>query len=560
MIIPFCGPTYNSVSPNFNCSRSVNLYPELAPDGRSKAIIALVGTPGTELWAALGKNVIRGMHAFNGLLYVVSGNSLYSVSPAGVVSSSLGTLASEVGRVQMKNNGLAAAGIGGDQLMITDGANGYIYNVSLGTFVILNNPARYTITGAVTTGIFINQETVTQATSSATAILAGTVSSSGPVTVTNIKGSADNSHVWTGSTSGATFTPSASPTLGTATSFPGNPVTLDYIDGYFVVGVAGSMSAYASNLYDGTTWNALATSPISASPDPIQCVFNLHQQLWIIKTHTSEVWYDAGIATSAGFPFNRQSGAVVDYGTVAPWSVARGDNGIFFLASARNNDTGEIVGVVEITGGVPQIISTSAIAYQIGQFATVSDAFGYCYTENGHTFYVLTFPSANATFVYDASTLMWHERSTWTGSPYVIGRHVGNCYAHFNGAHLVGDYASGNIYRMASGLYTDNGQPIVAMRTAQVLFDNQGFEGIAIQRLVVDCEMGVGGGASLSWSKDGGHTWSNEHAASLGAVGQYGSRLVWRKLGYFSNGFIPRLTISDPCKRVILGAYAEVES
>jgi hypothetical protein len=27
--------------------------------------------------------------------------------------------------------------------------------------------------------------------------------------------------------------------------------------------------------------------------------------------------------------------------------------------------------------------------------------------------------------------------------------------------------------------------------------------------------------ALLSWSDDGGHTWSNEHEASMGAVGEY---------------------------------------
>jgi hypothetical protein len=482
MIIPFCGPTYNAVSPNLNCSRSVNFYPELAPDG-SRSVMALIGTPGTVLWAGLGKNTIRGMHVFNGLLYVVSGNGLYSVSPSGAVSSIPGTLASTVGRVQMKNNGLAASGIGGNQLMITDGANGYIYNVNTGIFT--------TISGG---------------------------------------------------------------------GWPGKPTTLDYIDGYFVIGVAGSMSAYASNLYDGTTWNALATSPVSASPDPIQCVFNLHQQLWIIKQHTSEVWYDAGTPTSTGFPFARMSGAVIDYGTVAPWSVARGDNSIFFLASARNNDAGEFVGVVELAGGTPQIISTAAITYQMGQFTTITDAFGYCYSEGGHTFYVLTFPSANATFVYDASTLMWHERSSWTGSPYAIGRHVGNCYACFNGLHLVGDYGNGNIYQMKTGAYTDNGQPLVSMRTAQMLFDTQGFEPVAIHRLIVDAEMGVGGSAALSWSDDGGHTWSNEHPASLGALGQYRGKLTWRKLGIHPYGWIPRSTITVPVTRVIMGAYVEGEA
>jgi hypothetical protein len=558
MIIPFCGPTYNSVSPSLNCSRSVNLYPELAPDG-SRTVMALIGTPGTELWAALGKNVIRGMHPFNGLLYVVSGNRLYSVTPSGVVSPVLGTLNSSVGRVQMKNNGLAASGIGGNQLMIVDGTNGYIYNVSTGNFFTCGTQGS-NITGSVAAGTFVNQETVTQATSGATSILiGGPPSSSGPLKVASVTGSPDNSHTWTGATSGATFTPTATPSAFTS-GWPGNPVTLDYIDGYFVIGVAGSMSAYASNLYDGTSWNALATSPVSASPDPIKCVFNLHQQLWIIKTHTSEVWYDAGTPTSTGFPFARMSGAVIDYGTVAPWSVARGDNSIFFLAAARNNDTGEFVGVVELQAGVPQIISTAAISYQIGRFTTISDAFGYCYTENGHTFYVLTFPSANATFAYDASTLMWHERSSWTGSPYTIGRHVGNCYASFNGLHLVGDYASGNIYRMATGIYTDNGQPIVAVRTALPVFDRQGFEGVMIHRLFVDMETGVGGGLSLAWSDDNGHTWSNEHAASLGTTGQYRCRAAWRKLGYHPYGFIPRITISDPCKRVIMGAYAEVSA
>ena len=94
--------------------------------------------------------------------------------------------------------------------------------------------------------------------------------------------------------------------------------TLTYIDGYFVIGNGNSMSASASNLYDGTTWNALATSPISAGPDLVQAVINVHQQLWIIKEYTSEVWYDAGTPTTQGFPFSRISGAVIDYGTPAP--------------------------------------------------------------------------------------------------------------------------------------------------------------------------------------------------------------------------------------------------
>ena len=381
----------------------------------------------------------------------------------------------------MKDNGLSAGGAGGNQLMIIDGYNGYIYNVNTMNF--------------------------------------STISGGG---------------------------------------WPGNPTTLEFLDGYFIVGVSGSMNVYASNLYDGTTWNALAYSPVTGASDIVQSVFNLYQQLWIIKQYTTEIWYDTGTSPSVGFPFARESGAVIDYGTCAPWSCARGENSLFFLANVRDNDGGEMVGVVQISGVAPQLVSPFAVTASMSQYAVVSDAFGYCYSQGGHTFYVLTFPSANATWVYDVSTKLWHERSTWTGSPYAIGRHVGNCYANFNGMHLVGDYASGNIYQLVNNIYQDNGLPLVSMRTAQVLFDKRDFNEIAIHRLIVDCEMGVGGGAALSWSKDGGHSWSNEHPGSMGTAGQYYGRMVWRKLGRFPYGFIPRITISDPVKRVLLGAYAEV--
>jgi hypothetical protein len=492
MQIPFVGPTYNSRSSNIDASRSVNFYPEMNP-ADSKSVMALIGTPGTNLFEQLPTSPVRGMHVFGALMYVVAGNTLYSVTIAGSVSAALGTLATSTGLVAMEDNGLAASGVGGNQLIIVDGVNGYIYNASTGAFT--------------------------------------TISGGG----------------W--------------PMAGSG--------TVTYIDGYFVIGNANSMSASASNLYDGTTWNALATSPIGAAPDLVQAVINIHQQLWIIKQHTSEVWYDAGTATDVGFPFSRISGAVIDYGTPAPASVARGDNSFFFLAMQRNNDMGEFVGVVEVSGYVPQIISTPAITYQMQQYVMANngaDAFGYCYSGEGHTFYVITFPTGNATWVYDASTQMWHERSTWVGTPYVIGRHIGNCYAGFYARHFIGDWQNGNIYEMLSTTYTDNGNPLVSMRTAQHLFDKKDLDHIFIRRLILDMETGIGDGAysfetginpqaALAWSDDGGHTWSNQYTASMGAAGRYRTRVIWRRLGH-SRDRIFQVTISDPVKKILIGAYA----
>ena len=491
MRLPLCEPGYLGRSPNLDASRLINFYPELSPK-TSKGPIALIGTPGLTLQTSSGTAIVQGMHVFNGLLYVVSGGLLYSLSTAMMVSSALGQLTTPIGRVLMSDNGLASAGVGGNQLMMTDGVNGYIYNVSTNNF--------------------------------------STISGGG---------------------------------------WPGNPIALTYIDGYFVTAQAGSMTGYASNLYDGTTWNALAQSPVSAVPDFIQGVCNLQEQLWFIKQFSSECWYNTGTATSVGFPFARQTNAVFDFGTPAPASISRGANGIFFLCSPRENDRGGMLGAAHIGGQTftPEQICPPNIAYLWSQYGFVADAFGYCYTDGGHEFWVLTFPSANATWCYDSTTKYWHERSTWTGSPYATGRHASNCYAYFNNMHLVGDYESGNIYQMSGGVYQDvnaQGQaiPLVSTRVFQPLFDEKGLNNIFFKKFQLDMETGVGNGntpnpqAALSWSDDGGHTWSSDYLASIGAQGQYQARAMWWRLGC-SRSRTFRVSISDPVKRILIGAYVE---
>ena len=62
--------------------------------------------------------------------------------------------------------------------------------------------------------------------------------------------------------------------------------------------------------------------------------------------------------------------------------------------------------------------------------------------------------------------------------------------------------------------------------------------------------------AMLEWSDDGGHTWSNEHWVSIGKIGEYKNRAIWRRLGR-SRERIFRVTITDPVKRVIIGAHLD---
>lgn len=388
--------------------------------------------------------------------------------------------------------------------------------------------------------------------------ISGTGGTTTPTAVVN--NTSISSITFTGGTGYTGADPTISISAPEGLSIPLTPKQITYIDGYFVL-TNGTMNHYVSDLYDGTKFNPIATSPVSAATDTIQAPFNLHQQLWFIKQDSTEVWQDTGNPTSQGSPFSRVGGAVIDYGTPAPYSVTRGDNSLFFLANQRTDGGGVFVGVAELNGYTPAIVSPPSITYQMSLWADMANAFGFCYSDGGHTFVQFTSPGDNQTFVYDTTTRMWHERSSYVSGSFLIGRHLANCYSFFSGKHLIGDYLTGKIYRMGSDLYTENGNPIIGIRTAPIVSDKQDRNNIFISRLTIDVEAGLGGQgtdpqASLAWSNDGGHTWSNDHPRSMGKAGEYLKRMVWRCLGY-SRDRVFRLTMSSPSKRVIMGAYVE---
>jgi hypothetical protein len=61
---------------------------------------------------------------------------------------------------------------------------------------------------------------------------------------------------------------------------------------------------------------------------------------------------------------------------------------------------------------------------------------------------------------------------------------------------------------------------------------------------------------AMSFSKDGGKTWSKEYIKSMGNIGEYRKRVIWRSLGRCKN-WVFKFRISDPVKRIIMGIYIE---
>ena len=143
MQIPFCGPTYAGRSTNANASRCINFYPESTATQDDKSPLILVGTLGSLIKTIISTTTqpVRGLYSFNNTLFAVAANKLYSINLSALNGyTELGTLTTSTGRVSFADNGISASGVGGNQLMIVDGDNGYIYNVTgLGTFTTIND-------------------------------------------------------------------------------------------------------------------------------------------------------------------------------------------------------------------------------------------------------------------------------------------------------------------------------------------------------------------------------------------------------------------------------------
>ena len=349
--------------------------------------------------------------------------------------------------------------------------------------------------------------------------------------------------VTTGGADGYFIDPGAGTvTAITDTDFLGGG-NVGFLDGYFVWNVPGTGQFQYSQLY-GPMIDALDFATAEGAPDDLVASIVNYRELWLFGENSVEVWYNQGDVDNA---FARIQGAFMEVGCAAAGSVSKMDNTVFWLGA---DDRGRGI-VYRATGYTPQRISTHAIEYAIAQYATVNDAISYTYQQEGHQFYVLTFPTGNATWVYDAATDLWHERA-WRAIDGSLNRHRSNCQATFAGKTLVGDWETGAVYSMALDTYTDAGAVIPRIRAAPYITNDDNTTYITFDWPQVDMETGVTGVAVLQWSDDDGKTWSNEMQASLGAIGDT-VRVRWRRLGK-SRTRAFRVTITDSVRVAIVGA------
>ena len=279
----------------------------------------------------------------------------------------------------------------------------------------------------------------------------------------------------------------------TASITTGTVLQVAYSDGFFLA-LAQETSTnkiYASGLQDATSWNPVAFTGISVFPDRAIGIFVDHRELWVFGPKAIQPYFDAG---DFPFAFDAIQGGFIESGIAASFSVAKCDNSIMWLES---DDRGNCI-ARRANGYTPVRISNHAIEYEWSTYSTVADAVAYSMKMFGHEFYILTFPTAEKTWVFDTSTRSWCEWGFWNSTSGIFTRHRGQFHTFNFGMHLVLDPTTGAVYEQRADEYTDFGNELRRVRRAKHLTKEQNWT--VFPPLQVDLETGLGPNPPLQGS------------------------------------------------------------
>lgn len=436
---------------------------------------------------------------------------------------------------------------------ITEAANtGLVQEINRGAWV--KNGIPYEVNG---TTLYCISEIVSGSVTTYSAVALGTVPGAGRVSMANNK---SQLFILVPGGNGYIYDESAGTPFLQITDVDftanGNPQHVVFLDGYFVL-TTDINKIIISALNDGMAYNALDFAEAETDPDGIVAPVVDSNRLYILGNETLEAFQNIG---GAGFPFQRVPGFVFSTGCFAPFSIVSLSGGFAFIGGAKN----ESPSIFAFAGGEPVAISTDAIDDLLLTFTEdeIAQSFAMAYAQDGARFAVFTVK--DKTFAYNFKTQEWHDRAsrqTFEGDVTDTRWRVNSLVKAYNKI-FVGDFQDGRIGILDLNVYEEYGQNII--RTFSMLpFANNGLPlfGGSIE---LTMEAGVGDLVTvdphvrLSTSKDG-KTFGDELSRSIGKMGEYMRRSIWRRLGRFPRFAVFKFEFSGKVKPVVIKVEAKVK-
>ena len=291
-----------------------------------------------------------------------------------------------------------------------------------------------------------------------------------------------------------------------------------------------------------------------SSPDKLVRDYAFNQTIYRFGTRTTEPWYNSGVGQP---PIDRLEGQQFSVGVGAINTLAHTNKALYWL--------GDDKAIYRVSGNTYERISGDALSNSIEGMTKIDDALGYTVTLQGQDFYIITFPSANVTYLLNEALGKqgWSHLSSGTQNNVYSATDSVEAY---NKLYVV---SGGKWLTLERDVYTQDTDTILRKRTTGE-FTCKDFgmnnDSMVMSRLTLDVEQGVGllsGQGELprimvEVSIDGGRSFPHASWMDLGRLGEHTLRT---EVDLMARGqsFIFRLNMSDPVPLTIKGAYLKVK-
>jgi len=348
-----------------------------------------------------------------------------------------------------------------------------------------------------------------------------------------------------------------------------NAWAVEFLDSfYFALGSPGTEQnrIKSSDPLNLSSWPVLNFADRSGNADLALNIAQVNGQLWIFGMKNLEVWANAGLSP---FPLERIAGSTINTGVFAQYSIQKVGNIIMWLGASERG----FGSVYRNDGLLPVRVSPPAIenmiaSYQLGS-AGATQVTAFTYEEDGHLFYVLTFPATlgnpnGSALAYDLTTGMWHERAHLKDDGVTLERPLYHCVAslsNFGGGgatpiNFAGAWNSGKIYKMGLQYFSDDGNPRMYVRTAPHVSDADRWMKHA--SLHVSADTGGSTPMTLEYSNDGGRTFTGGPYTIVPSA-EVPQRYKWYQLGRSRDRVYKTTLVQSHAAIRLINAYLNVD-
>jgi hypothetical protein len=332
----------------------------------------------------------------------------------------------------------------------------------------------------------------------------------------------------------------------------GAPNSICFMDSFFIASYGdGTLQASDQN---ATTFNTLNLTTAQSKPGGLTRCLPFNGQLVALGPVFGEIYSDT--ANPTGFPFTRSY--VLQRGLIGPYAIAGHEDGFASALMWVADD----FSVVQHNGTPnPLKISPPDLDRLIAGVADKTTLEASVYIAQGHPKWVISCPSF--TWEFDLGSQKWNERASYQQSRW---RAIGGCNAF--GKWIMGDTQAGQLVFVDQTNFAELSNPLVMQlesgpvaafpnrtKVARADFNFVVGVGIATGQDPIATDPKVG----ISWSNDGGLSWSNEFNRQLGPQATT-SRITMLRTGSSEvMGRRWRLRVSDPVYTAFLGATQDTQ-